>query len=502
MKRRNPDVQGGDDPPSKQMFGQALVRGGAEGNECEDMYVDAMEDVDGEVIDCADEWEDPEKGEKLTRETELMAMEDAAPEPETKIWSEADGLQEGEELVHDPKAYDMLHQLIMEWPCLSFDFIPDQLGAHRSTFPHELFFAAGTQASQSDKNKVLLCHAQDLHCTRNDGDSSDDDDDDDVLDDDPVLAWRELPCYGAVNRVRVCPHKPNIISAWLETGNVVMLDANSELNALGYYPGSQSAQNPSGSSGSSGKKKKKKKSSATLQTFQGHNMEGYAMDWSKVVPGAYLSGDCEGAIYLWHPNGGKWKVEDTAFKGHEGSVEDIQWNPSDNVTFGSCGVDRTIRLWDCREPQKSLLCLKEAHTQDINVMSWNAKMPNLIVSGGDEGTFKIWDLRKTAKSKKPTPFIEMSFHKQPITSIEWHPHDESVLVLTSADNTTTLWDMDMKKDPEEICHADAPQVPAQLLFVHRGQQDVKEVRWHPQIPGLMGTTAANNFHLFKTINSA
>jgi ribosome assembly protein RRB1 len=125
----------------------------------------------------------------------------------------------------------------------------------------------------------------------------------------------------------------------------------------------------------------------------------------------------------------------------------------------------------------------------------------LIASGGDDGNFKVWDLRMF-EGRERDPLLNMNYHKQPITSIEWHPEDESVLICGCADNQTTIWDMDMKKEDEELgAGSSAPSVPSQLLFVHQGQQDVKEVHWHPQIPGLLGSTALDNFHIFKTINS-
>ena len=42
-----------------------------------------------------------------------------------------DKVEEGEQMEYDNSAYRMYHRLNVEWPCLSFDIISDNLGAIR-----------------------------------------------------------------------------------------------------------------------------------------------------------------------------------------------------------------------------------------------------------------------------------------------------------------------------------------------------------------------------------
>ena len=45
-----------------------------------------------------------------------------------KVYLPGDKLDIDEELVADQSTYEMLHRMNVEWPCLSFDIIPDKLG--------------------------------------------------------------------------------------------------------------------------------------------------------------------------------------------------------------------------------------------------------------------------------------------------------------------------------------------------------------------------------------
>jgi ribosome assembly protein RRB1 len=65
-----------------------------------------------------------------------------------------DPLGEDEELDYDPTAYDCLHKFALEWPCLSFDIVRDDLGGPRSTFPHTVFMLAGTQVRTEQQRRL------------------------------------------------------------------------------------------------------------------------------------------------------------------------------------------------------------------------------------------------------------------------------------------------------------------------------------------------------------
>lgn len=448
---------------------------GFEDEEAEEVRVEEEEQMDTEIVDA--------NAEALPE-----TQEEVKQEPQ-RVWRPGvDTLGTDEKLDYDSKAYHTFHQMKVEWPCLTFDILRDSLGMNRTKFPLTCYLAAGTQADTPDKNKIMLLKLSELHRTTHDDVDSDeedeieDDDNPDDLDDDPILESKFIRHDGGVNRLRSMPQHPNILATWSDIGSVFMWDAGRLISSFDTPP----AQRIGGIK--------------PIYSFRGHNTEGYSMDWSPTVAGRFLSGDCAKNIYLWNPNNSSWKVDPNPFRGHSQSVEDIQWSPVEPEVFATCSVDRTVRIWDTRTRDKSMLFVA-AHKQDVNVISWNRIAQHLLVSGSDDGSFKIWDLRKFVST---TPAAHFKWHKGAITSVEWHPQDESCLVVSSADNSTTIWDMGLEGDPdvsaEERAKVEGMDIPPQLMFVHQGQTNPKEVHFHPQIPSFIISTAEDGFHFFKPFN--
>ena len=145
---------------------------------------------------------------------------------------------------------------------------------------------------------------------------------------------------------------------------------------------------------------------------------------------------------------------------------------------------------------------------DINVISWNSAEQTrfLLASGDDKGEIRVWDLRMlqpfmNVKRADIEPITQIHWHEDAITSIQFEPREESVLAVTSADNKMTLWDFSVEIDEadqaSQLNEELEMQIPPQMMFLHQGQKNIKELRFHPQYACTMVTTAQDSFNVFR-----
>ncbi|XP_034250723.1 glutamate-rich WD repeat-containing protein 1 [Thrips palmi] len=442
--------------------------------------------------------------EQMEVENDEEMVEDGTPAEKTarKVYLPGKPLNEGEVLECDDSVYLMRHECKAGSPCLSFDIIKDNLGDNREAFPHTAYIVGGTQSPKKGDNCLLVIKMSNLVKTQiKDDDSSDEDDESEDEDNDevseskkPIMHFSILKHLGCVNRVRSMEINGTVLAAsWSELARVSIWNLNKPIRDV-----ELNKQLP---------KKVKREGYGKMANsvspefiFTGHQTEGYGIDWSPTMPGVLATGDCTKHIHVWTPddNLSSWKVDQRPLMGHTDSVEDLQWSPNEPHVLASCSVDKSIRIWDTRAaPNKAnQLTVAGAHLSDVNVISWNKKEP-FIISGGDDGFLHIWDLRQFKAGASVATF---KHHTQPVTTVEWHPTEPSVFASGGADNQIALWDLSVEKDSDTANEEDIQELPPQLLFIHQGQRDIKELHWHPQITSSIISTAQNGFNVFRTIS--
>ena len=410
-------------------------------------------------------------------------------------------LEKGQTLSPDASAYEMLHTLSTTWPCLSFDIVQDTLGNKRKTYPATMYAVAGTQAdsNRANSNEIMVMKLSGLSRMDNEEDSDGDDDNDDESAE-PILETKSIPLSSTTNRIRAhqIPSSDQsrpartITATMTEDASLLIHDITPHLSAFD-NPGT--ALLP--------------QQSKPVSTLRMHRTEGYALDWSPLIPeGKLLSGDSDGKIFVtYFVEGNGFVADEKPFTGHYGSVEDIQWSPTEVNVFASASSDGTVKVWDLRSKSRKPQISVQVSNTDVNILSWSRspQSPFLLATGADDGQWAVWDLRqwKTSSAKSaspdPTPVARFDFHKEQITSIEWHPTTDmddpngSIVAVAAGDNTLTLWDLSVELDDEESKDtADAKDVPPQLLFVHY-MELVKECHWHTQIPGMVMGTGSTGF---------
>lgn len=461
--------------------------------EFEDEYEDEFESEEDEIFEAGVDGRPDE-------EREAEERQDAMDVDQGTFIPGRHKLSAGETLAPDLSTYEMLHTLDAPWPCLSCDVIKDNLG-ERKSYPATMYAVAGTQAAQGREkdNQIMVMKMSGLsRMEREQDEDSDSDSDDETAD--PILETKSIPMTSCTNRIRAhqspqaTSAKPptTLTASMTESGQVLVHDITPHLTSFD-TPGATITP----------------QQSKPVCTIRAHkSTEGYAVDWSPLIPeGKLITGDVEGKIFTTtRTQGGGFVTDTTPYTGHQGTVEELQWSPTERHVFASASNDGTVKVWDARSKSRKPAVSVQVSNTDVNVLSWSHQTSHLLASGADDGQWAVWDLRQWkpgangASSIKPSPVASFNFHKEQITSVEWHPTDDSIVLVCAGDNTLTLWDLAVELDDEESRDtAGVQDVPPQLLFVHYMEQ-VKEAHWHPQIPGTVMATGGSGFGIFKTIS--
>jgi histone-binding protein RBBP4 len=276
---------------------------------------------------------------------------------------------------------------------------------------------------------------------------------------------------GEVNRARYMPQNHFVVATRGPNSEVYIFD-------LSKHPSTPTEQSPFSPQG----------------VCIGHSKEGYSMEWSPHNQGILATGSEDTTVKLWDVNvaleskatpGTQIKAM-TTLTGHTDVVEDVDWHATTPNLLGSVSDDKTIRIWDTKNPQKEFAKIENAHDEDINCISFNPINDFVFATGSADKTVAIWDMRKL-ESKVQT----LVGHQDQVYTIQWAPHDESVLASCSADRRVGIWDL--SRIGKEQSAEDAEDGPPELLFLHGGHTSkVSDFSWNKNDPWTVASVSEDN----------
>jgi ribosome assembly protein RRB1 len=471
---------------------------------------DSYESVEDNEIE---EDEEDEKEDKKKKPKKEKKNEDKN-KIQVTLWDDKKNskLIEGETLDFDNDAYEMLHRSKVEWPCLSVDFLlkeNSQLSAIKEfylpndkrkmtsdKYPYDTYIIAGSQTNEKN-GYFYFMRWYNMRKTKYDddpekGEDDEDDDDDDKIN--PFMKYEKIKVNGNINRVKSMKNS-SICALWNDSPSVDIIDCEELFKNIEYKEEIRVEENANNN-----KNKKVKKDLKYKKIFKKslpQKAEGFAVDWNNINPFVLAIGGYDKKVSIFKPK--DENISDIILygdylTGHSDSVEDIQWSPNEENVLASCGIDKSIRFWDIRENSKNPpKILKDAHNSDVNVISWNTIRNHLFASGGDDNTFKVWDLRYLNEP----PITEIKWHTGPINSMMWDPFDESQLAVCSEDNRLSIWDFSVEPDEKKLFDNFNNEIPQQLVFLHQGQINVKDVKFHPLFKDMLISSAENGLNLFR-----
>ena len=496
----------------------------------EDIEMDEQQNVEGEdnLYEKEDSYESVEDNEdedeefdakdkiKVKNETKKSKKNEDKNNIQVNLWDEKKNnkLKEGEVLDFDNDAYEILHRSKVEWPCLSVDFLlkenssisslkefylpNDKRKMTEDKYPYNTYIIAGSQTDEKN-GYFYFMRWYNMRKTKYDDDPDKGEDDDEEEEDkiNPLMKYEKIKANGNINRVKSMKNS-SICALWNDSPSVDIIDCEELFNNIEYQEEIRVEEDVDINKKNKNKKQKKDiKYKKIFKKTLPQKAEGFAIDWNNINPFVLAVGGYDKKVSIFKPK--DENVSDIILygdylSGHTDSVEDIQWSPNEENVLASCGIDKSIRFWDIRENSKNPpKIIKNAHNSDVNVISWNTIRNHLFASGGDDNTFKVWDLRYLDEP----PITEIKWHTGPINSIMWDPFDESQLAVCSEDNRLSVWDFSVEPDEKKLFDNYNHEIPQQLVFLHQGQINLKDVKFHPVFKNMLISSAENGLNLFR-----
>ncbi|EIN09500.1 WD40 repeat-like protein [Punctularia strigosozonata HHB-11173 SS5] len=210
-----------------------------------------------------------------------------------------------------------------------------------------------------------------------------------------------------------------------------------------------------------------------IRVWQEHTREVFSVDWSNIEKSQFVSSSWEGTVKIWTPESPRSL---TTLQAHHSCVYQALFSPHQPAVLATCSTDGTLKIFDVRAPSyapskfsntftapltSAALTIPASGTEVLTI-DWNKYRPWLLASAGVDKAIKIWDCRMVKIGPEGSGEQQLGGicegqlmgHEYAVRKIQWCPHRPDVLASASYDMTCRVWS------------TNSPPGASQLLYIH------------------------------------
>jgi len=191
-----------------------------------------------------------------------------------------------------------------------------------------------------------------------------------------------------------------------------------------------------------------------IRAWHEHTREVYGVDWSNLKKDQFVSCCMDGSVKVWTPEHPRSL---TTLQAHHACVYQALFSPHQPDLIATCSGDGTIRFFDLRAPafartsntftsplSAAALTVPAAPSEEL-ALDWNKYRPLVLASAGLDKAIKIWDCRMLQLGGSSANAVggqcenRIVGHEYAIRKVQWSPHRPDLLASGSYDMTCRIW---------------------------------------------------------------
>ncbi|KAI0675812.1 WD40 repeat-like protein [Trametes maxima] len=213
-----------------------------------------------------------------------------------------------------------------------------------------------------------------------------------------------------------------------------------------------------------------------IRAWHEHTREVFSVDWSNISKDQFISSSWDGTVKLWTPERPR---SITTIHAHPSCVYQALFSPHQPDVIATCSTDGTLKLFDLRAPAYTpsapgannfttpltvaALTVPASGTEVLSV-DWNKYRPFVLASAGVDRAIKVWDCRmvQLGPDAAQNPAVggacetQLLGHELAVRKVQWSPHRADMLASAGYDMTCRVWTTTPPPGGKQLLHIHDP----------------------------------------------